>query len=150
MTSREQKTDRDPRSEQVAAAGRALRGRRVRASVEEDQRQSVRDFLTRRRAGRGCGPLPLRPLIQEPSHAIPIWLAALMATPCLATSKTERHDVLWNCIGGRAVYTNAGTDTELIQPLGVKLHRGDTLAVIWRPGETTYTIEIYRSNELVA
>lgn len=73
----------------------------------------------------------------------PIWLAALVATRCLASGGGEHHPVRWSCVSGRAVYTNAGADPELIQPLGVRLQGGHTLAVCWMPGETTYTLEVY-------
>jgi len=84
------------------------------------------------------------------SEQVPIWLAALIATCCQATGSGEDHDVRWNCIAGRAVYTNAGVDTELIQPLGVRLLGGQTVAVSWLPGETEYTVEVLRSHEIYA
>ncbi|MBZ5582522.1 MAG: hypothetical protein LAQ30_10035 [Acidobacteriia bacterium] len=67
----------------------------------------------------------------------------MSATQCLATRNGEDHAVSWDCISGRAVYTNAGADTETIEPLGVSLRGGQTLAVYWMPGETGYTVEIY-------
>ena len=80
---------------------------------------------------------------QQRRSPVPIWLAALSATQCLATRNGEDHAVSWDCISGRAVYTNAGADTETIEPLGVSLRGGQTLAVYWMPGETGYTVEIY-------
>jgi hypothetical protein len=62
----------------------------------------------------------------------PIWLAALASA----------HSLEWDWCSGKAVYTNAGPVTEHIQPLGVRLERGQTLAVCWLPGDTTYTVEI--------
>jgi hypothetical protein len=41
------------------------------------------------------------------------------------------------------VYTNAGHEDERIEPLGVRLTGGQTLAVSWMPGETAYTFEVY-------
>jgi len=84
------------------------------------------------------------------TEQVPIWLAALIATCCQATGSGEDHAVRWDCIAGRAVYTNAGVDTELIQPLGVHLLGGQTVAVSWLPGETEYTVEVLRSHEMYA
>jgi hypothetical protein len=50
--------------------------------------------------------------------------------------------VAWNCASGRALYTNSGAHAETIQPLGVSLKAGQTLAVYWMPGETAYTLEV--------
>ncbi len=79
---------------------------------------------------------------QSPART-PIWLAALMATQCQAVSDGDDHAVRWNCVSGRAVYTNTGAGTELIQPFGVWLQGGHSLAVFWVPGETAYSMEVY-------
>jgi hypothetical protein len=84
---------------------------------------------------------------QEP---LPIWLAVLIATSCQARSNDGRHDIQWNRVAGRAVYTNYGRDAERIEPLGVNLLGGETLAVCWTPGETAYTLEIYNQTEKCA
>jgi hypothetical protein len=84
---------------------------------------------------------------QEP---LPIWLAVLMATSCQARGNGTHHDVRWDCVAGRAVYTNYGRDAERIEPLGVSLLGGETLAVYWTPGETAYTIEVYPEAEKCA
>jgi hypothetical protein len=84
---------------------------------------------------------------QEP---LPIWLAVLIATSCHARSSQGRHDVRWDCVSGRAIYTNYGRDTERIEPLGVNLQAGDTLAVYWIPGETAYTFEVFSPTEKCA
>jgi len=81
---------------------------------------------------------------------LPIWLAALVASRCQANRDGEDHAVPWSCISGRALYTNAGADTEWIRPLGVHLQRGQTLAVYWLPGETEYTMEVYGQDEMCA
>ena len=88
----------------------------------------------------------------ETAHEpLPIWLAALLATPCQASVNGEDHAVRWDCIAGRALYTNQGTKAERIEPLGVHLQGGHTLAVYWRPGETNYTVEVYsQSNHFCA
>jgi hypothetical protein len=84
------------------------------------------------------------------AQSTPIWLAALFAARCSADDGSEGHAVSWNCIAGRAVYTNAGTNAERIEPLGVSLQRGQTLAVSWMPGETGYTVEVYGQAEMCA
>jgi hypothetical protein len=83
-----------------------------------------------------------------PAAALPIWLAVLMATDCQARSDNEHHDVRWDCVAGRAVYTNSGVEPERIEPLGISLPVGQTLAVYWTPGETAYTLEVYPQVDL--
>jgi hypothetical protein len=73
---------------------------------------------------------------------LPIWLAVLLATSCEAQSSSRNHAIRWNHNSGRATYTNAGGEEERIEPLGVWLSRGQTLAVSWMPGDTTYTLEV--------
>lgn len=73
----------------------------------------------------------------------PIWFAALMASDCRAQNNQSGHEVLWSCVSGRALYTNCGSEAEFIQPLGVRLQSGQTVAVSWRPGESDYTVEVY-------
>jgi hypothetical protein len=102
--------------------------------------------LVRRSVGRsvelGC---------QRPAgDPLPIWLAALAAAHCRANRNGEDHAVRWSCVSGRALYTNAGADAEWIQPLGVRLQGGQTLAVYWLPGQTTYSVEVYRQDEMCA
>jgi|SRR5579883_706678 len=86
-------------------------------------------------------------MLPEP---VPVWLAALIASRCAATVSDGIHAVEWNHVHGRAIYTNSGVETELIQPLGVRLDGGDTVAVSWVPGETAYTVEVIRHQELCA
>ena len=98
-----------------------------------------------------AGPLPARlPEASCPGEPVPIWLAALLATSCEAQRNGENHAVRWSCVSGRALYTNAGRDAENIEPLGVSLLGGHTLAVYWMPGETAYTVETYRQAGLCA
>jgi hypothetical protein len=80
----------------------------------------------------------------------PVWLAALMAVNCQARSNGLHHDICWHAVAGRAVYTNFGNHAENIEPLGVSLPAGDTLAVYWSPGETAYTVEVYSDREKCA
>ena len=78
---------------------------------------------------------------------VPIWLAALFATSCEVRRNGENHAVRWDWVSGRALYTNAGREAEHIEPLGVSLLGGHTMAVYWMPGETAYTVEVYRQTE---
>jgi hypothetical protein len=87
----------------------------------------------------------LTPGVQQPNHGAPIWFSALIGAHCQALSNGEPHTVRWNCVSGRAHYTNFGPDPEVIQPLGIRLQGGHTLAVSWNPGETGYTMEIFRA-----
>jgi hypothetical protein len=87
---------------------------------------------------------------RKAAHPLPIWLAALFAAQCLATDGSRPHEVPWDCVSGRAVYTNAGATALRIEPLGVSLERGETLAVSWKPGETAYTMEVYGQTQMCA
>jgi len=84
------------------------------------------------------------PEASRPEDPAPIWLAALMATSCQAEGNGEQHTVRWHWVAGRALYTNAGCEAEHIAPLGVSLMGGHTMAVSWMPGETAYTVEVFR------
>jgi hypothetical protein len=93
---------------------------------------------------------PAGPEIQSPDAPIPIWFAVLMATHCQVRANGEDRDVSWDRISGRAVYTNRGSEAEIIEPLGVCLQHGHTVAVSWSPGETGYTVEVYGQVDCVA
>ena len=97
-------------------------------------------------AGPVRSPLPAA----DPGELVPIWLAVLFATSCKAQCGGKNHVVRWNWVSGRALYTNPGRDAEYIEPLGVSLLGGHTLAVYWIPGDTAYTVEVYRQRELCA
>jgi hypothetical protein len=99
----------------------------------------------------GAGPVRAQlPEASRPSEPVPIWLAVLLATSCEAQRNGVNHAVRWNLVSGRALYTNAGRDAEHIEPLGVRLQGGHTMAVYWTPGETAYTVEVYRQTGLCA
>jgi hypothetical protein len=99
----------------------------------------------------GAGPVRAQlPEASQPSEPVPIWLAVLLATSCKAQRNGENHAVRWNWVSGRALYTNAGRDAEHIEPLGVSLLGGHTMTVCWMPGETGYTVEVYRPTEMCA
>ena len=105
------------------------------------------------RAARACTSTLTPPSLAENGGAgepLPIWLAVLIATSCQARSSDSNHDVRWDRVAGRAVYTNFGHDAERIEPLGVSLSVGETLAVYWTPGETAYTMEVYSQTEKCA
>lgn len=80
------------------------------------------------------------------SPVAPIWMAALLASSCQVVAESEERSLRWDCVSGRALYTNRSQETEFIQPLGVRLEGGDTLAVWWQPGETAYTWEIFNQS----
>lgn len=99
------------------------------------------------------GGRPFRTALPEasrPSEPLPIWLSVLHATSCEALSNGQYHAVCWDLVAGRAVYTNIGREPEHIEPLGVSLLGGHTMAVYWMPGDTAYTVEVYRQRELCA
>jgi hypothetical protein len=111
------------------------------------------DFATEAPASHHHGAGPLRtplPEAHQPADACPIWFAVLKASSCLAEVNGENRAIRWDCVSGRAVYTNRGGDAERIEPLGVSLMGGQTLAVYWMPGDTAYTVEVYRQNEKCA
>jgi hypothetical protein len=95
----------------------------------------------------------LRTVLPEASHPgepLPIWLSALIATACEARRNGKIHAVNWSMVAGRAVYTNSGGEAEHIEPLGISLLGGHTMAVYWMPGDTAYTVEVYRQKERCA
>jgi hypothetical protein len=73
-----------------------------------------------------------------------------MASSCKARGNGENHAIRWDCVSGRATYTNRGGDAERIEPLGISLMSGQTLSVYWMPGETAYTVEVHRQSEMCA
>ena len=107
--------------------------------------------LSAARLHSGAGPVRAKlPEASRPGEPVPIWLAALLAISCEAHRNGENHAVRWNWVSGRALYTNAGRDAEHIEPLGVSLLGGHTMAIYWMPGETAYTVEVYLQTELCA
>jgi len=87
----------------------------------------------------------LRPPARSGStEPLPIWLSVLVATSCQARSRGKDHPIAWRHDSGRAIYTNLGSEEVRIEPLGVRLPRGKTVAVSWLPGETEYTVEVYK------
>lgn len=76
-------------------------------------------------------------------EALPVWMSVLEASSCQAQSRRRTHPIRWQHNSGRATYTNLGREEERIEPLGVNVPRGNTVAVTWLPGETGYTVEVY-------
>jgi len=97
----------------------------------------------RMRDGRVRAEVTCRPATAPPRGPAPIWHAALLAACCQATGESGSHTIQWTCVSGRALYTNTGPTSELIQPLGLWLDGWHTLAVYWEPGETAYTTDVY-------
>ena len=95
-------------------------------------------------------PLERRQTATNTGDPLPIWMAALIASRCQASSQGSDRMVNWRCVSGRALYTNGDAEVETIQPFGVPLRRGETVAVSWLPGETAYTLELYRHEALAA
>ena len=79
-----------------------------------------------------------------PLESAPIWFAALAGMRCHAADTEESRSVRFEYVAGRALYTNCSPQPESIHPLGVTLLGGQTLAVYWVPGESGYTLEVYR------
>lgn len=121
------------------------RGRRVAecTGAAHGSLGSIRQSLHRPSNCRPATKTAERRIATEPA---PIWMAALLATSCQALADGSNHAVRWDCASGRAMYTNQSAEAEMIQPLGVRLQCGDTLAVTWMPGETAYTLEVYKSS----
>jgi hypothetical protein len=121
------------------------RSRRVAGSISAAQCSlaSIRPSVSRSGNCRPATKTAERRITAEPA---PIWMAALLATGCEASANGSNHTVRWDCASGRAMYTNHSAEAEMIHPLGVWLQCGDTLAVTWMPGETAYTLEVYKSS----
>lgn len=77
------------------------------------------------------------------TEPMPIWMAALLAS-------AAGRKVSWEWLGGRAVFRNRSARPELIEPLGLRVGRGESVVVTWLPGQSEYTIQLYRRNSLAA
>lgn len=94
--------------------------------------------------GAGCRPVTKCANVPAPEPP-PIWMAALFASACEASVNGSLHSICWENVAGRAIYTNNSREAEIVQPFGVKLQGGETLAVFWTPSDTAYTLEVYSS-----
>jgi len=86
----------------------------------------------------------------DANESLPIWMAALLASCCRATGNGEQQLIDWQCVNGRAVYTNSGAEPEVVEPFGIPLGSGETVAVSWQPGETSYTVKLCDAATLAA
>jgi hypothetical protein len=84
------------------------------------------------------------------SDPVPIWFAVLLASGCYTMVNGCSHSVPWEWLGDRAVYTNTGAYAEVIDPLGVRVESGCTVAVFWPVGETGYSVETYAHSRACA
>ena len=121
----------------------------TRARTGEPRTHGTELCLIRPYSGAGPVRTPL-PEARVPAEPVPIWLDVLRASSCEARRNGENHAVRWRWVSGRAVYTNSGRDAEHIEPWGVSLAGGQTMAVCWMPGETEYTVEVIGEAELCA
>jgi hypothetical protein len=129
-------TDAIASRQRAVPESRPLRPRTVGGRGSMAQAAAVRPVAARSTSG--C-----RPAIRTAEPA-PIWMAALLASPCQAVSEAvPRRAVRWECVAGHALYTNRSVVSECIEPLGVRVGAGETLSVTWLPGETAYTLEIF-------
>jgi len=78
---------------------------------------------------------------------LPIWMAALITSGCRTAAAGSDGNVRWRYIDGRAQYTNDASGALVIQPLGIRLESGQTLAASWTPGQTNYTFEVFREHD---
>jgi hypothetical protein len=78
----------------------------------------------------------------------PIWMAVLVSACCQAAGGGRKQAIRWEWVAGRALYVNTSVGPEWIEPLGVNLKSGHTLAVHWAAGETGYSVETYRQRRL--
>ena len=113
----------------------------IAVSIGGDLRDQRAPRAPRRTVRQGCRQVAVESA--RPAAPAPIWLAALIATRCQAIGAGAAHAIVWKSVAGWALYTNTGAGPELIQPLGVRLQVGESLAVSWGPGETAYRVEVY-------
>lgn len=147
------KTDRSkPQETRPAEQSRLqiLRRPTTTSTVSSPNREVGNADLRAARPPASAGPVRSQLPDARPGEPVPIWLAVLLATSCSAQRDGKNHAVRWNWVSGRALYTNASREAEHIEPLGVSLLGGHTMAVYWIPGDTAYTVEVYRQKELCA
>jgi hypothetical protein len=113
----------------------------IAVSIGADLRDQRAPRAPRRTVRQRCRQVAVEPA--HPAAPAPIWLAALIATRCQAIGAGADDAIVWKWVAGWALYTNTGVGPKFIQPLGVRLQGGETLAVTWGPGETAYKVEVY-------
>lgn len=156
MTADKHQNQKHSGDSSVSAAGGGCTGAGFAAALARPL--TDRNRAARQRFGAQSAKTATRPRLrvvtgeqgESASQPVPIWVAALFANHCRAKATDADHAVSWHCEGGRVLYTNAGSGTEQIEPLGVSLKAGHTLAVSWVPGETAYTLEVFRQYDCCA
>ncbi len=123
---------------------RFMRSGRIAGSVHQSLEKGP-NRSEQRLEGASFEGRPELPASLGAGNPVPVWLSALIASSCHAFVNGTCRAIEWSCQAGRAIYTNRGRERELIEPLGIHLDRGDTLAVSWMPGKTEYTFEIQRA-----
>ena len=106
--------------------------------------KSLSEMQAERNAKPSAPGLPGESEAQKGYGRFPVWMAALITSGCRATVAGADRQVQWHCVNGSAHYTNEAPGELLIQPLGIRLESGHTLAVSWRPGETEYAFEVFQ------
>jgi hypothetical protein len=139
----------------MTAGKQVNRTRTVTGSMSVTKRGFVNEWSENSRVrqavlqgGAVCRPAAQTSEARIRSGAAPIWLAALLASRCHAVANGRSHVIRWDWALGHALYTNRSSASESIRPLGVQLQGGETLAVSWRPGESAYSMEIFKHNSL--
>ena len=77
-----------------------------------------------------------------PGGALPVWMAALIAAECQVIGNGLARKIDWRCRSGRAMYTNLGVETEVIQPFGIAVRSLETVIISWPPGGTGYSVQL--------
>lgn len=72
--------------------------------------------------------------------ALPIWFSALLAAECMERAPYSTHLVDWRLDGALAKYTNCHTEPITLDPFNIVVDPGKSLAVLWEPGMSTYTV----------
>ena len=70
----------------------------------------------------------------------PVWFSVLFAAGCVARGLSSSQPIAWSFDGQQAFYTNANAEPVVVAPLGIPLDPGETLAVLWERGETSYSL----------
>jgi hypothetical protein len=69
-----------------------------------------------------------------------IWSAALMSAGCKAHARRATYGVCWQPASDHIRYV--ATEAVTVEPFGVRLAQGEVMEIRWRPGATSYSIEI--------
>lgn len=94
--------------------------------------------------------MPVPKPTRQVAEPLPVWAAALQASPCHVMARAATRRVDWQFDSGRALYTNVGQDLEFLVPFGVEIPSGETVSVTWTPGDTGYTVELVEDDDPAA